>query len=412
MSALARNIIFTFLMASISKQNFGHPLPLGSASNFAAFTAIGAFENIGASMITGNIGTHAGKFNGFPPGELTGEKHIADAQSFQAAIDVNKAYNSMSDISCGIFIGNTMGNNQILTPNVYCLGAAEIKGDLILDGKGDANSLFFIKVEGALTAQSLSRIILINSASVSNVFWSINGTFVAEKNSIIKGTLLVHGAIRFLKGASLEGRALSCDGAISLFDNLVEIKKPTSNAKPVSLVAFHAEINELNTQVFLIWETAAELDCDNSLVEKSIDGVHFEPIGKICAASVGDQLHSYCFTDRSPKQGFNYYRLNQFDLKGLHEYSAIKAVEFNHHEFSVTLFPNPFASSIEIVNNEFPENKTMELRIYDAIGKPMLTRIITKKITTLNTADFPSGAYMYVVIVNQNVIQTGNLVAL
>jgi hypothetical protein len=402
--------VFLLTTATIS---YGQVPDLGTASDFAVFTAIGAFGNSGASTISGNIGTQAGGFSGFPPGTLTGASHVADTDSYQASLDVNTAYDQISGITCGEIIGSSLGNFQTLTPNVYCTEiASTLEGDLVLDGNGDTNTVFVFKINGSLSTSSLSRVILINSVLASHVYWSINGEFIGGSNSLFKGTLLVNGSITLLESSSLEGRALSREGAVLLNNNLVEIKTSVENTLPVKLISFDIQLNKSNTCVFLTWETASELNSSHFLVERSFDGLHFESIGKLEAAGFSNQLHSYCFTDRSPQQGFNYYRLNQFDFDGLHVYSAVKVVEFNHHEFSVTIFPNPFASSIEVVNNEFPENKTVEIRIYDAIGKPMLTRIITKKITTLETADFPSGAYIYVVIVNQNVIQTGNLVAL
>ncbi len=43
---------------------------LGTALNFALFTAVGAFDNLGLTFINGDIGTGAGAYTGFPPGVL------------------------------------------------------------------------------------------------------------------------------------------------------------------------------------------------------------------------------------------------------------------------------------------------------------------------------------------------------
>ena len=413
MKTFISNLFVVLSLIYLPSPTFGQAPTLGTASDFAVFTAVGAFGNSGASTILGNIGTQAGEFSGFPPGTLVGNIHVADTVSYQVSLDVNTAYNNMAEITCGIVLGTTLGNNQTLTPDVYCLGAASVlNGDLTLDGNGDSNALFIFKINGALMTSSLSKVILINSVLASNVYWSINGEFVAGDSSLFKGTLLVNGAISFLERSSLEGRALSRQGAVTLSNNLIEVKTPLVNILPVTLISFEAKKNKTNTGVILTWKTASELNSAYFLVERSSNGVDYQSIGKIQAAGSSNQLNAYSFADNTPNEGVNYYRLNQFDFNGLHEYSTVKAIEFNHHEFSVTIFPNPFTSSVEIVNNEFTENNTVELRIYDAIGKPMITMIITKKITILETENFPSGVYMYVVIVNQNVIQTGNLVAL
>jgi hypothetical protein len=62
------------------------------SSTFAIFTAIGAIDNIGATTITGDIGTNTGAFNGFPPGTIDGNIHNSDAFSVQAAVDVDVLY--------------------------------------------------------------------------------------------------------------------------------------------------------------------------------------------------------------------------------------------------------------------------------------------------------------------------------
>lgn len=403
----------SLFLYSLPSGTFGQAPDLGTAYNYAVFTAIGAFGNSGTSTITGDIGTQEGEFSGFPPGTITGEIHVVDAVSYQASLDVITAYDQIGAITCGVVLGTTLGSSQTLTPNVYCLGAASIlTGDLTLDGNGDTNALFVFIINGAFTTSNLSRVVLINSALASHVYWSINGEFIGGTNSLFKGTLLVKGAITLLEGSSLEGRALSVEGAVLLNNNLVEINKPIGSMLPIELISFDIHPNKTNSEVILTWETASELNSAYFLIERSLNGFDYQTIGKVQAAGSSNQLNSYSFTDITPDEGVNYYRLNQFDFDGKNEYSAVKGVEINRPEFSVTLFPNPFSSSIEIVNNDFLENRSVELRIYDAIGKLMMMKILTKKITTIETADFPSGAYLFVVIVNQNVIQTGNLVAL
>ncbi|HSK11995.1 MAG TPA: hypothetical protein VK907_02215, partial [Phnomibacter sp.] len=80
--------------------NFSQAPNLRSASNFAVFTSAGAFSNVGlATIVTGDVGTNVGAFAGFPPGTLIGTKHVADAVSAQAAIDLELAYGSISTLT-------------------------------------------------------------------------------------------------------------------------------------------------------------------------------------------------------------------------------------------------------------------------------------------------------------------------
>lgn len=225
---LLGNLKLTFLVATcsvIQSISFAQSPPtLGTTSSFALFTAVGAFDNDGATHVTGDIGTNVGAFTGFPPGTVVGQSHAADPASVQAAIDVDVAYSALGGTTCGVVIGTTLGNSQVLTPDVYCLGAASsLTGDLILDAEGNPNALFIIKIDGALATSTNSNVILINSASLCNVYWQINGAFELGDGSVFRGTLLINGAITLLEGSTLFGRALSRGGAVELHNNLVAI---------------------------------------------------------------------------------------------------------------------------------------------------------------------------------------------
>jgi len=200
---------------------------LGASAPFAVFTAVGAFSNDGASVVTGDIGTNVGAFTGFPPGVVIGDIHVADTISAQAATDVDIAYSFLAGLTCGQVIGTTLGNGQILVPDIYCLGAASVlEGDLYLDAQGDPNSIFIFQINGALSTNTLANVFLINGADVCNVYWQINGAFALGEGSTFRGTIVANGAISLLEGSSLIGRALSREGAINMHNNLVNLGMP------------------------------------------------------------------------------------------------------------------------------------------------------------------------------------------
>ena len=197
--------------------------PLGAASSFVLFTSVGSFDNVGPSVIRGDIGTNAGAFSGFPPGVVTGSIHVANTRSTQAATDVQAAFAHMSNIACVVPLavyGGPVTNPQVLTPNSYCVGAATtLAGSLILDGQNNPNALFFLRVSGALTTGEGSTVTLINGASLSNVYWQVTGRVDLGKNSTLRGTLIVDGAINMVQGATLLGRGLTRAGAITIDSN-------------------------------------------------------------------------------------------------------------------------------------------------------------------------------------------------
>lgn len=217
-------LLTTVALFSFPAINFGQAPTLGTASGFALFTASGAFGNNGATTVTGDIGTNVGAFTGFPPGTLIGLSHVADPQSVTAASDVDAAYSFLTGLTCDSVIGVTLGNGQILPPNIYCIGAiSSLNGELVLDAQGDPDALFIFKIDGALSTTTHANISLINSASLCNVYWQINGAFDLGDSSVFSGTLITNGAITLLEASSLLGRGLSRQGAIALNNNVVTI---------------------------------------------------------------------------------------------------------------------------------------------------------------------------------------------
>ena len=210
------------------------PPPLGAAASFALFTAVGAVNNSGPTIINGDIGTNAGAFNGFPPGVVNGNIHVADTYSTQAATDVQTAYGYYStNIPCVTPLAVYGGTPAVtLGPGSYCVGGATtLAGTLILDAGGNANAKFYLAVSGALTTGANSVVLLQNGASANNVYWQIGGQTTLGQNSVMVGTLLVDGAINLIQGAKLTGRGLSRSGAVTIDTNNASL--PDATAAPV-----------------------------------------------------------------------------------------------------------------------------------------------------------------------------------
>jgi len=221
-SKIVSAISFLFLAPAAMT---GQAPDLGTTSSFAMFTAAGAFNNDGLTVVTGDIGTDVGAFAGFPPGIVIGSIHVADAVTAQAATDVAIAYSDLVTLTCGQVIGTTLGGGQILTPNIYCLGGASVlNGDLVLDGECDPSAFFIFQIDGALSTAVLATVTLINGASLCNVYWQVNGAVTIGDGAIFQGTIIAAGAITLLEGSTLNGRGLTTAGAIEMHNNLVSLE--------------------------------------------------------------------------------------------------------------------------------------------------------------------------------------------
>jgi hypothetical protein len=144
--------------------------------------------------------------------------HNADGVTASAAGDLLTAYNLLNAAIPTFFPAPLLGNGQTLTPGIYSIGeSASLNNVLYLDGQGNANAEFIIKINGALSTAALSEVILLNNAKACNVFWKVEGLIEMASGTKMKGNMIANNAaIVMNSGVQLEGRALSTTGAISV----------------------------------------------------------------------------------------------------------------------------------------------------------------------------------------------------
>lgn len=356
-----------FSIFTCSTVLFGQAPPLGTTENFAMFTQSGAFDNLGNSNITGDIGNHTGAFSGFPPGTLIGSTHLGDAASVQAANDIETAYAYLLALSCDSVIGASLGSNQTLIPNTYCIGsAAFLSGDLVLNGQGDPDALFIIKIDGALTSAAFAHIILTNATKPCNVYWQINGLFELGEQGDFKGTIVSNGAISLMEAASLNGRALSRAGAIALHNNIVS-RVCEATTLPINLIAF--EVFCTDGKAVVKWVSASESNIDYYQIQRSIDGNEWTDLELSKAIENSSSNHHYTFIDRFPLNKQSYYRLQCRDNNGLSKTSTpIVFIPCEESNLLLSVYPNPTKGIFQL---SYPDgNKPSgSISVYNLFGE-------------------------------------------
>lgn len=98
---------------------------------------------------------------------------------------------------------------------------------------------------------------------------------------------------------------------------------------PVVWKDFQA-IRSENGHVECRWETAVEFDNDYFVVERSINGIDFEPVGVVNQSSSITHEHQYTLIDERSHYCLSYYRVKQVDLNGAYSYSSIVSVPAWH----------------------------------------------------------------------------------
>ena len=169
--------VTAFALLAFSNTNFGQAPALGDVAEFALFSTNGAVSNTGISQITGNVGTNNGSSTAF--GNVNGVMHDMDTASAKCASDLLSVYNKLNADIPTLFPASPIGNGDTLIAGIYSItGATVLNLNLFLNAKGNSNAVFIFQIQGALSANASSKIILINGALACNVFWKVEGKVI------------------------------------------------------------------------------------------------------------------------------------------------------------------------------------------------------------------------------------------
>ena len=205
---------------------------LGSAQSFAVLGG-STVTNTGPTVVTGDLGVSPGSaVTGFPPGIVTGGSiHAADAVALQAQNGVTTAYNSLAGQPCNSNLTGKDLGGLTLTSGVYCFSSsAPLTGRVTLDAQGSANAVFNFQIGSTLTTASSSSVHVINGGSDCNVYWQVGSSATLGTGTGFVGNILALTSITLTTGASVSGRALARNGAVTMDANTVSASGCSSAA--------------------------------------------------------------------------------------------------------------------------------------------------------------------------------------
>lgn len=207
---------------------------MGTEQNFAVLGG-STVTNTGSSVITGDLGLHPGTaITGFPPGLVTGEIHATDAVALQAQTDTTATYIDLAGQACDTTVSADLGGTT-LTPGVYCSASSiGLTGALTLDAGGDPNAVWVFQMGSTLTTASNSSVVLANGADACNVFWQVGSSATLGTTTSFVGNIFALTSITLNNGASVSGRVLARNGAVTLDNNT--ITAPVCGITPVDSI--------------------------------------------------------------------------------------------------------------------------------------------------------------------------------
>lgn len=198
------------------------PVGLGTATSFAVLAG-STVTNTGPTTIDGDVGVSPGTaVTGFPPGTVSnGTIHAADAVALQAQNDLTTAYNDAAGRTPTAPPVTADLGGQTLVAGVYGGATLGLTGTLTLDAQGDPAAVFILQAGSTLTTASASRVLLINGGDPCNVFWQVGSSAVLGTNTTFVGSILALTSVTAETNATVAGRLLARNGAVTLDTNTV-----------------------------------------------------------------------------------------------------------------------------------------------------------------------------------------------
>ena len=176
---------------------------------------------------------------GFPPGLVTGGTiQAGDAAALQANADADAAYVTLAGLAVTRDLTGQDLGGLTLTPGVYRFSSsAQLTGRLTFDGQGQADPLFVFQIGSTLTTASGSSIVAINGAGACDAYFQVGSSATLGTGSSFVGTIIAYMSDTLTTGASLDGRVIALNGAVTLDHNHVSSTDCAVAAVPLPAAA-------------------------------------------------------------------------------------------------------------------------------------------------------------------------------
>jgi hypothetical protein len=228
-------LVATLAFAAVPVAAQASAVNLATASPFVVLGG-STDTNEGSSVLNGDLGLSPGtSLTGFNEAVVNGATHENDAVAAQAQSDLTTAYNVAAGqpISPGNDLTGTNLGNQKLTAGAYGFSSsAQLTGQLTLDAQGNPNAQFVFVIGSTLTTASASSVVLVNGASPCNVYWKVGSSATLGSTTSFEGNLMSLASISVDNGATVLGRLLAREGAVTLINDVLSTPNCATGSTP------------------------------------------------------------------------------------------------------------------------------------------------------------------------------------
>ncbi|HTI10454.1 MAG TPA: T9SS type A sorting domain-containing protein [Puia sp.] len=342
---------------------------------------------------------------------------------FAMADSVN--YNN-NNLPAPALFASTDGNNWVnITPHLPFM--VESFSDIVYD----SSKYYVIGMEGNLNTGTATGFFSVSTANITNPdSYGAKGTITAPPaGSILSGSSFAYSKGHFVGGATdinspgngyllystdglhwdntplgmiygdVIGNIPSGDTFRLLTHSNVRITATFGVPPTITLLDFDARVVHRST--LLSWEIAQgeNINISRFIVQRSLDGLHWDSIGVVAAAGQKNPEEHYRFVDKSPKKGYDYYRLMLTVIDGGQQISPVRRVFFREDEDDrdCRVYPNPARDNCTL---ELPQSGAGVAALYNATGAEVLRKTFNGYTVTLSLHGLPAGVYHLSVLQN------------
>ena len=198
-------------------------LTLGSTVGTFGVLAGSTVTSTGNTIVVGNLGVSPGTaitgFTGIAPGGpglVTGTIHSADPVAILAQSELTAAYNAAAGAASTGNWNTDLGGHTFFAGVYTASSSLGLTGTVTLDAQNNANAQFIFQIGSSLTAATGSNVNLINGALPANVFWQVGSSATVNSGASFSGNILAFSSITLGTNATLQGRALARNGAVTM----------------------------------------------------------------------------------------------------------------------------------------------------------------------------------------------------
>jgi hypothetical protein len=214
-----------------SKASLVPLVSLGSAGRFAVLAG-STVTSTGPTTLNGNLGLWPGtSVTETPTMTVNGTRYINDGVAQTAQGYLTTAYNDAAGRTPdATYVGGynlallTPVPNVGLSPGVYHDDSSfSLTGTLTLDAQNNPDAVWIFQAGSTLTTAGSSHVELINGAQACHVFWQVGSSATLGTDSDFVGNILALTDITLTTGATVDGRVLARNGAVTLDNNTITV---------------------------------------------------------------------------------------------------------------------------------------------------------------------------------------------